>query len=206
LFVLATSPHYGAEIWVADLTETPALTGDYNGNGTVDAADYVVWRKTLGSDTDLRANGDNTGSSAGVIDQADNAVWRANFGRTIPPAEAAARLRKDVQAVAPSGDDVDGRGGVSILSDSPDVSAKRPALSTAANSPFHRPPSRVAWDLALLSVVSAGHTAPASPLSEFSVVSDESRSDASDNVPLAVDAVFATSPILSLATHWRSQE
>ncbi len=25
------------------------LTGDYNGNGIVDAADYVVWRKTGGS-------------------------------------------------------------------------------------------------------------------------------------------------------------
>ncbi len=28
--------------------------GDYNHNGTVDAADYVVWRETLGSTTDLR--------------------------------------------------------------------------------------------------------------------------------------------------------
>src|SRR5690349_17241067 len=28
----------------------PALPGDYNGNGTVDAADYVVWRKTFDSE------------------------------------------------------------------------------------------------------------------------------------------------------------
>jgi adhesin HecA-like repeat protein len=27
---------------------SPALPGNYNGNGVVDAADYVVWRKTLG--------------------------------------------------------------------------------------------------------------------------------------------------------------
>ena len=26
------------------------LTGDYNGNGIVDAADYTVWRDTLGDD------------------------------------------------------------------------------------------------------------------------------------------------------------
>jgi hypothetical protein len=32
--------------------QTPELAGDYNRNGTVDAADYVVWRKTLGT-TDL---------------------------------------------------------------------------------------------------------------------------------------------------------
>ena len=40
------------------------ITGDYNGNGIVDAADYTVWRDTLGSTTDLRANGDNSGASA----------------------------------------------------------------------------------------------------------------------------------------------
>jgi hypothetical protein len=58
----------------------PALAGDYNGNGIVDAADYTVWRDTLGSTTDLRANGDNTGASAGVIDQSDYNFWIANFG------------------------------------------------------------------------------------------------------------------------------
>lgn len=57
-----------------------APPGDYNANGTVDAADFVVWRDTLGSTTDLRANGDDTGLSMGVIDQADYAFWKANFG------------------------------------------------------------------------------------------------------------------------------
>lgn len=58
----------------------PPVEGDYNGDGIVDAADYTIWRDTLGSTTDLRANGDNTGASAGVIDQADYAFWKANFG------------------------------------------------------------------------------------------------------------------------------
>jgi uncharacterized protein DUF642 len=57
-----------------------AIAGDYNRNGVVDAADYTVWRDTLGSTTDLRANGDNTGASAGKIDQADYAVWKSHFG------------------------------------------------------------------------------------------------------------------------------
>jgi hypothetical protein len=56
------------------------VTGDYNGNGIVDAADYTIWRNTLGSTTDLRANGDNSGASAGKIDQADYAIWKTNFG------------------------------------------------------------------------------------------------------------------------------
>jgi hypothetical protein len=58
----------------------PQLPGDYNGNGVVDAADYTIWRDTLGSTTDLRSNGDNTGGSAGIINQADYNFWKANFG------------------------------------------------------------------------------------------------------------------------------
>jgi hypothetical protein len=57
-----------------------AVAGDYNGNGIVDAADYTIWRDTLGSTTDLRANGDNTGASAGKIDQADFTFWKTHFG------------------------------------------------------------------------------------------------------------------------------
>ena len=66
----------------------PTLTGDYNGNGIVDAADYIIWRKTLGSTTDLRANGDNTGASAGKIDQADYLAWKSNFGHIASGAAA----------------------------------------------------------------------------------------------------------------------
>lgn len=65
------------------------LAGDYDQDGSVDAADYVVWRKTLGSATDLRANGDNTGTSAGIIDQADFDFWRARFGGTAGEGETA---------------------------------------------------------------------------------------------------------------------
>lgn len=40
--------------------------GDFNGNGSVDAADYIVWRKGLGT----------------TYTQSDYSVWRANFGAT----------------------------------------------------------------------------------------------------------------------------
>ena len=59
-------------------TPTP-LTGDYNGNGTVDAADYVVWRKSEGqTGAGLPADGDGDMD----VDENDYLVWRANFGRT----------------------------------------------------------------------------------------------------------------------------
>jgi hypothetical protein len=41
--------------------------GDFNGNGVVDAADYVVWRKGLGT----------------LFTQSDYSVWRAHFGQTV---------------------------------------------------------------------------------------------------------------------------
>jgi hypothetical protein len=51
--------------------------GDYNGDGIVDAADYTVWRDSLGSTgPGLVADGNNDGT----VDAADYAVWRSNFG------------------------------------------------------------------------------------------------------------------------------
>jgi hypothetical protein len=53
------------------------LPGDYNHDDRVDAADYLAWRKTFGSTTELAADG----SGNMVIDTDDYNVWRANFGR-----------------------------------------------------------------------------------------------------------------------------
>jgi hypothetical protein len=59
---------------------TPSvLQGDYNRDGTVDAADYVVWRRQLGTEgTNLVADGNRNG----MIDQADYDVWRSHFGQS----------------------------------------------------------------------------------------------------------------------------
>ena len=66
--------NWGAEIWnFFSRHELPVvpLPGDYNQNGTVDAADYVVWRKNGGTQEDYNA-------------------WRANFGRTLGVASGSA--------------------------------------------------------------------------------------------------------------------
>jgi hypothetical protein len=55
------------------------ITGDYNADGTVDGADYVIWRKTNGSTTNLMANGDITGASVLKVDTADYNAWRAKY-------------------------------------------------------------------------------------------------------------------------------
>jgi hypothetical protein len=53
----------------------PALTaGDYDANGTVDAADYDLWRASFGSQSRLAADGNGNGQ----VDAGDYLIWRRN--------------------------------------------------------------------------------------------------------------------------------
>jgi hypothetical protein len=54
----------------------PALAGDYNNDGNVDAADYVVWRKFVNTNFALP----NETASEGAVDEDDYNAWLANFG------------------------------------------------------------------------------------------------------------------------------
>jgi hypothetical protein len=54
-------------------TTVGAIAGDYNLNGVVDAADYVAWRKGLGT----------------AFTQANHDVWRAHFGQADGSSSAA---------------------------------------------------------------------------------------------------------------------
>jgi hypothetical protein len=56
----------------------PLTAGDYSENGTVDAGDYTVWRKTAGqTGIGLAADGDGDNQ----VDQDDYLIWRANVGK-----------------------------------------------------------------------------------------------------------------------------
>ena len=67
----------------------PGVDGDYNGNGTVDAADYVTWKKNDGlTGGATKAQGDGTGD--GNVNSADYDYWRARFGK--PPGSGAGGL------------------------------------------------------------------------------------------------------------------
>ncbi|HVT28507.1 MAG TPA: hypothetical protein VHE81_10885 [Lacipirellulaceae bacterium] len=57
---------------------TPTLAGDYNGDGKVDAADYVVWRHALATGGTLL----NETASPNEVDAADYDAWSADFGAT----------------------------------------------------------------------------------------------------------------------------
>jgi hypothetical protein len=60
---------------------TQPRQGDYNNNGFVDAADYVVWRKTLGQQV-LNGGDGADGDMSETIDEGDYDFWRSRFGLT----------------------------------------------------------------------------------------------------------------------------
>ena len=62
------------------------LAGDFNGDGSVDAADYTVWRDSLGSGDALP----NDGGLGTPISSAHYDLWANNFGATLLGGNAAA--------------------------------------------------------------------------------------------------------------------
>jgi hypothetical protein len=63
--------------------------GDFNEDGEIDAADYIVWRKQMGQQVTAWDGADGNGD--GLVNQLDYDVWRRNFGKTIPGASSGAQ-------------------------------------------------------------------------------------------------------------------
>ena len=61
-------------------------TGDYNGNGVVDAADYVVWRKGLGT----------------TFTQTHYEIWRTHFGQSAGSAVSLASVPEPASFTLPA--------------------------------------------------------------------------------------------------------
>ena len=79
---LAHTPAFSFTSYANDIVaaEVPLLTGDFNHDGVIDAADYTVWRDSLGSTTDLAA--DANGNQ--VIDAADYLLWKDSLAGVHP--------------------------------------------------------------------------------------------------------------------------
>jgi hypothetical protein len=80
-------------------TATPVQFGDYNGNGVVDGADYVMWRNTLGTNVSPFTGADGNGD--GVVGQGDYNVWRAHFGETVLSGAASTAFSASVEPPPP---------------------------------------------------------------------------------------------------------
>ncbi|TWT98032.1 hypothetical protein Pla108_21870 [Botrimarina colliarenosi] len=57
-----------------EFVPAPALSGDYDSDGDVDSADYVVWRSRYGEASAPAAGAD--GNADGLVNAADYTVWR----------------------------------------------------------------------------------------------------------------------------------
>ena len=77
------------------------LTGDYDGDGVVSAADYVVWRRTLdqtGTESNHPAADPNHDF---IVDNADYDSWRANFGTPNSPGAGAGSFSNAASSPVP---------------------------------------------------------------------------------------------------------
>ena len=83
VFANATLPELTGQSWsiqygAQHVALIVGLPGDYNQDGTVDAADYTVWRSSLGANVPIGNGAD--GNRDGKVDQLDYAIWKSNFG------------------------------------------------------------------------------------------------------------------------------
>jgi hypothetical protein len=62
---------------VLSVVAAPGVLGDYNDDGVVDAADYVMWRKLNGTSTAMPNDPNPL-----PIDADQYTTWRSNFGRS----------------------------------------------------------------------------------------------------------------------------
>ena len=63
------------QVVLSEFFMAPSLPGDYNNNGAVDAADYVIWRKNVGLNATLPND-----AVGGVIGASHYSQWKSNFG------------------------------------------------------------------------------------------------------------------------------
>jgi len=61
-----------------EVPEPLVMQGDYNNDGVVDSADYVVWRKMLGQSVPRGTSADGDGN--GAVEAPDLNVWHTEFG------------------------------------------------------------------------------------------------------------------------------
>ncbi len=61
--------------------ESAVLLGDFNNDGTVNVADFTLWRDNLEASDESPIN--DAGDGLNGVDQSDYDVWRAQFGQTM---------------------------------------------------------------------------------------------------------------------------
>ncbi len=94
-----THTRIAAEIYSLTSVTTPHIPGDYNFDGTIDAADYIGWRYDYGVGDTPYADG----SRNGLIDGPDYVIWRKNRDQTASVSSIADRAVPEPPTLLMSG-------------------------------------------------------------------------------------------------------
>ncbi|QDU88878.1 hypothetical protein Pla175_22620 [Pirellulimonas nuda] len=92
---LAWEIEYGVDALIAEVVNA-GLPGDFNNDGSVDAADYTVWRDNFGAAGPLL----NDGGLGVPIGSAHYELWRGNFGETLGALNASSAPVPEPGAIA----------------------------------------------------------------------------------------------------------
>ncbi len=79
---------YGIELWSATFVEAAPLAGDFNRDGVVDGADFLLWQRNLGAAANPYGAGAD-GDQSGRVGSGDLDVWKGNYGPAVPALAAA---------------------------------------------------------------------------------------------------------------------
>jgi len=77
----------GVEILAGDAGPAPP-SADYNDDGTVDGADFLLWQRQFGDSVTAFDGADGNGN--GVVDAPDLAIWKTGFGSAAPAGQITA--------------------------------------------------------------------------------------------------------------------
>ncbi len=165
LAISPVNPHQGGLTWTQDDGSVVfELVGDYNRNGLVDMADYVLWRNSTGSSVAAYSGADGNGD--GVVDANDYAVWRSHFGNSAPGAGSGAlAIASTASLVSPASQSLPDRSVGSAAEMMASAAESANPLPSIANVPATLVNRQAVRDAALVGLIeSSNGSGPAAAL------------------------------------------
>jgi Dockerin type I domain len=172
----------------------PELPGDFNLDGFVNAADYTLWRDTLGMLVEPYGGADADGN--GKVEAADYQLWKMHFGESLAELgsmTAGVSIPAAVETAEPQATPVASH--TPDVLESFDVGARPATTRIATATHFFHPRSvvavRVRADLALVDWLAARRLPDNGQTSDGEINPDEApASQGGGDVSQAADAVF----------------